>query len=797
MNDNGRQSLPRAAAIVGSALLLLWATLVTIYFFRTNFHALAVFPALLGSYTFSLANSPPLEMAQVLLAAGLPFALGLCVVRLARVQAGIMGRLALAYALGFGLSGIAFVLLTMAGGLHAIPAWILWLLLLGGARALVYTRRGLPPAEPCERTPLPGGWVDRVFLGGAAVMIVLITLATFWHALFFPETYWDSLILYLGYGRMTFLEHAFPFKAEAQVGIGLGANYPHLFSNHAAVCSTLFNHWSDLHARFAAPLAGLCATILIHQTLLILWQSHTTAAAGTLLFRAVPNGIAYSTYASDYAFSMLFIAAFLYCLALHARDRSRGTLALLTLIPAISMHLNYLMGILWIPWALGVIAVAWLGQERQTLAGATRGLLRDRFLWIVFLAGLALASPWYIRNLMLTNNPVYAFFPNIFTSSIRVNRDVLKSAELEWFRNGDGVGRVAEIYHDFRTGAPREESDPAFRREATVGDRVRSSFLFWVGFDVVRLHEDSIETGPWMQRLLHLLRVGRVDPAAARELGPDLRLVLWPHGYKMMTLFPAWFFPALLLAAVFCLYRAASRRERGELFAVRAVTLGGAAAVALLLLAYEYLIADLYLYQIIGIVVPAAVVATLAFHAMERIGGRAGAILRAVAFALVLVQGIAPGLAFGLMNFKFFGTRELDGQLFSQLHLDAFRNPGMPRELFYRLCYGEDVAMWNYLNEQLRGERLLTHENRHYVIDPSITLVHLDDWDMQQGYDLPDAQATAAFLRQHNIRYYLRVPNEANHVINRRLGMERLEQAGRLREMYRAGGNVLFELVEK
>ena len=46
---------------------------------------------------------------------------------------------------------------------------------------------------------------------------------------------------------MTFLEHAFPVKVVGQVGIGLGANYPHLYALLGASTATMWGHWSSLY----------------------------------------------------------------------------------------------------------------------------------------------------------------------------------------------------------------------------------------------------------------------------------------------------------------------------------------------------------------------------------------------------------------------------------------------------------------------------------------------------------------------------------------------------------------------
>ena len=51
---------------------------------------------------------------------------------------------------------------------------------------------------------------------------------------------------------------------------------------------------------------------------------------------------------------------------------------------------------------------------------------------------LGLGIPWYIRNWMVTGNPVYAFFPEIFGGK-HINPEVLASCYKEWAANGIGV----------------------------------------------------------------------------------------------------------------------------------------------------------------------------------------------------------------------------------------------------------------------------------------------------------------------------------------------------------------------
>ncbi|CAN5362194.1 hypothetical protein BH09SUM1_BH09SUM1_18220 [soil metagenome] len=798
MSKRGKPSVPAVAAIWCAAIFpLVWAAIYYRFFLQTNPALPGIFRALVLPWTFSLANSPLLECAEAFIAIALVQTLGLLLTRtcLSSSPGVSPGRLrwAIAFPIGFGVSGIFLELLTMAHGLCAAAVWLLWIVMITLAwksaplrdccqRHFLTTENHttLREQNPHSLFPIPHSRAEGALLIAAISITTLITLCTFWHAIFFPETYWDSLILYLGYGRMTFLQHAFPFKAEAQVGIGLGANYPHLYSTFGAASSTLFAHWSTLHERLAAPLAGAASCALVYYAVKLCWNDRLIAAATMLLFRCVPHSIAFTTYASDYAFAILFMAAFIALAANFFRAPTRGNLALLTVIPASSMHLNYLMGILWVPWFFVVLSsfILHLSSFKNP---------HSRFILATFLIGVASASPWYIRNTILTNNPVYAFFPQIFTHSIRVNPAVLKSAELEWFRNGDGIGQVAEKYHDWSTGEQRDVGADDFRRAATLGDKLRASFLFWIGFDLVAETADGRAGSiPLLDRLRFLATSDISQSSAA--LNPR---IYYSKSYKMAPLIPAYFFPAVIVSII--LLFVTRRRLAHPALRPAVYTLATAALLSGLLLSYMYFLADFYLYQIIGILGPAAIFSSVIFAAARA----AHRIVLRLAVCLVLLWGVVPGLAMAVMNFKISRENTVDGVTYSPFNLDAFRNPGTDPRLFLRMQYGDEVNVWDYVNENLKGEKILTHENRHLMFDPSITFVHLDDWDMQKGYDLPDAPATAKFLHDHGIHYYLRTPNENNQKINARLGMKRLEQGGYLTQMYSAGDVTLFKIVEK
>ena len=443
----------------------------------------------------------------------------------------------------------------------------------------------------------------------------------------------------------------------------------------------------------------------------------------------------------------------------------------------------------------------------ESVAGDDRGfrpVLTARVFWIVLLISMAAGSTWHVRNWALTGNPVYAFFPKLFPNSVNINPEVLQSAELEWFRNGDGIGQGAELFADIEAGRDsRDIHAGGFEREGTLRNKLQASWWFWQGFETFAYKDDDApRIGRWVDRLYYLSLIAKpgVAPTENRietPFGVPVRLLLNRHVYKMAPLIMGFCIPGALIGLLLLFRRRAA--IVGEMQALHrpAFEVGFVAtfATAFCFLGFHYLLGDFYLYQIISWLPALAVLGAVPFVILFSARNWIARIIQVGGMIVIIVAAIVPGVAMALMGFKIPGGGTVSGQTFSAIDLDVFRNPGMSEELFYRLRFGDEVEIWEQVNKLAKGQPLLTHDNRHLLFDPSIQLVHLDDWDVQTTYEMTSAKEKLDFFMNRGIRYYLRIPNERSHPVNQRVGLDQLIRDGYLKLVDEAGGSGLYRFM--
>jgi hypothetical protein len=350
-----------------------------------------------------------------------------------------------------------------------------------------------------------------------------------------------------------------------------------------------------------------------------------------------------------------------------------------------------------------------------------------------------LASPWYLRNWKMTGNPVYPYFHNILGGK-QINPDVMTSMQGEWLFNGDGIEAAA-----IPAGFPRNRPTLFAKLYATPFYFIISPKWSWALAPT--FHALAIP-GLFILLISFVIRKSRgvKDPSS----GVVIKELSMSHRFGIL---------ALLLF--------------------------------FLLFAYHYFLAGYYLYQIIPILIPISI---LSLWGIEATSGR---LAKGMFLLWCLLVFILPGLPFALMNFKLAHEAWFNGKLEYPWQLSALRRPGMPKEKFYFLAFGEDENIIDHINNTLSGKTLLTHDIRYLLYNPSIKIIHLDDWEVQQAYNLPALEDKFLILRRLGIDYYLKIPMEENDEILKKLSLEQMEKPGYLREIYRAGGNILYEINKK
>jgi hypothetical protein len=574
-------------------------------------------------------------------------------------------RVLTAFPIGLGMVGVILELLAMAGWFHKFP--ILSVYIAAAIGGFILTRRSGETGvcrevrvEPCGPFLRVGAW----FLWG------FIALLTFEHALFFPPTYHDALIYYLYYAKLTFLNGGIPFPVDStgfpefvqcQVGLGLGANYPHLFLLWQASIVTVFGQWSSIPGQFIPPLAGVATALLVYFIVRNRYQSERLALWSLLLVESAPYWIWYRNWVSDYPLAVWLTIASLALLAESRTFSKRGLVALVALACAGS-HLNYLMVTLWI-----FPLIYWLGDRENRWTPAPLGIL---------LFGLVFSSTWLVRNWVVTGNPVYAFFPEIL-GGVNIDLDVLRSCEVEWNANGDGFNKVGDTF---------------------------------------------------ISRLLGL---------------PSYFLVYPALNMKWAALPVGWFLPGLLFLF---------RRSGWDKFRFALVTYTG------FLFFYGLAISGMYLYHLMPLVPMMVLIAADWMSAFDRSNRWSARFHSLLILAAVFTIGLPAAI---------YGAKRINGSVTHTLH------PGADPDGFLASSeFGPHYRMWRILNARLpEGAVILTHENRHYYLRDDLQFLHMDDYRLIPWYDRDPGEVVHR-LQALGVNYYLRIPNEKNHPILGRLGIE-------------------------
>jgi hypothetical protein len=436
----------------------------------------------MGDTVQNLSPGPALLWFPVLLAVSV--AVGGQVLRWARVPAaGPLEGFVFAAATGLGLlayvllaAGLlgayhrtAFLLIVAAFAFIGAPCAVGQLSALG-SRLSAGQRQVLYPPRAESREPRAGAQrhAERLLALAAASVVLYLAGATLVAALAPPGgNDWDGLAyhlaapkVYLSHGRIQFIPYDshtnFPFTMEMLYGLGLalgGAPLAKLF-HWAAGCLTALAVAAFSAAHLGRGEPGALAHPSGRPPRLPAWAPPLAAA----LFLSVPQVAWEATTAYIDLGTTLFQFLALYAVvnqlsALGSRlsagtttgpafiepsTESREPRAGLPLAGAMS---GWAMGTKYtalIPFGFLLLAAgvwAWSAARREGRAAPP-----VRAWCLMALLGVAVASPWYIRNVLWTHNPVYPFFYRWFPASVNWTREAEDAYRME--QRSFGIGQT-------------------------------------------------------------------------------------------------------------------------------------------------------------------------------------------------------------------------------------------------------------------------------------------------------------------------------------------------------------------
>jgi len=290
--------------------------------------------------------------------------IGLVITGYAVFLLGVTGSLA---ASGIGLLLISLALFSAAGWLHPIRT---------------------APAEP---------FVRSVWELSASLLLGILLLAGFVLTMT-PEIGKDALIYHLAVPKLYLLHHGFYF-----IPGNVFASYPLLGEMHYLLALFLQN---DILAK-AMNYAVLCG-ILLGMALFakFLLQEHVFPTLSMLLFLSIPSVFAVSHMAYNDLFVTLFTLAAVYSFLRWSEQGMTVWLILCGVFSGSAAACKY-TALLLTP--LGCLGILWYAFRRKAETLQTLQLLM-----LFAAAALIAGSPFYLKNWILTGNPLHPFFYGIF-----------------------------------------------------------------------------------------------------------------------------------------------------------------------------------------------------------------------------------------------------------------------------------------------------------------------------------------------------------------------------------------------
>lgn len=233
--------------------------------------------------------------------------------------------------------------------------------------------------------PRPRGRFEWLLAG---VAIVCLVLGWFWALA--PPYAFDALVYHLRQVRLYLATHSLFITVDS-----VYAGFPGLLQMLFAFTQALGGDSAPQLLHFTFLPSTILGTAALGRRL---WQLELTWPVAALL-TTVPTISLVATWPYVDVALMFYTLLFFYALVLWLQDTGWHWLALAAILCGVAMEIKYTA--LWYPLAAAALMMLHLRRD-----GWRKTLLR----WACF-GGIAalVAAPWYVRNWMLTGNPIYPY----------------------------------------------------------------------------------------------------------------------------------------------------------------------------------------------------------------------------------------------------------------------------------------------------------------------------------------------------------------------------------------------------
>ncbi|RLF13482.1 MAG: hypothetical protein DRJ97_07970, partial [Thermoprotei archaeon] len=258
--------------------------------------------------------------------------------------------------------------------------------------------------------------VNRSTAAIAALLTLHLAIASY-QAAAYPAVEWDSLAYGVNYARLIFQHGGIPVIAGTSLGLEMSAAYPPGLQCLACFLYVLAGSSHDFYYRILQPIfaAGLLA--LTYKASLLLTKRESYGLLGVLALAATPLFWVLAVLESYIMYLAFITTSSLYFL-LKSYEAGKST-ELTEIYETLS---SIFAGFASLISYLGLSCICLL------LIYSLHVRLRpSRAIKLTLLAAL-IASPWYIRNLVLLGNPVYPFLG----VGIRINSLLWRSSTLHF-----------------------------------------------------------------------------------------------------------------------------------------------------------------------------------------------------------------------------------------------------------------------------------------------------------------------------------------------------------------------------